>query len=327
LNPLNTSPQRIIKRLILLNKFISVFGLLRNRPLGKVADFFRVLGYKCPRISVVVINFNYGHYLIERLESILTQTIGIYEIILVDDASDDDSLQVLQHWMQKKKVYVSVIRNEHNSGSVFQQWKKGIEAVSGDFVWIAEADDLSETDFLQTVLPPMLADPDIVLSYCESRQMDGNGLFYADNYDFYLKHASVTLWASDRVADGISEITDPLAILNSIPNISAVLFHKVALVQTIQRYSEEIVHYKIAADYAFYVRILLQGKLAYSRKNANIHRRHPNSIIAKCHRKELYQEIVSVQEWVLDHFTVQDSVIQKMQDYRDHMMKEIMSVA
>ncbi len=323
MNPLNTSPQRIIKRLILLNKFISVFGLLRNRPLGKFADFFRVLGYKCPRISVLLINFNYGHYLIERLESILTQTIGIYEIILVDDASDDDSLQVLQHWMQKKKVYVSVIRNEHNSGSVFQQWKKGIEAVSGDFVWIAEADDLSETDFLQTVLPPMLADPDIVLSYCESRQMDGNGLFYADNYDFYLKHASDKLWASDRVADGISEITDPLAILNSIPNVSAVLFNKAALVQTIQRYSEEIVHYKIAADYAFYVRLLLKGKLAYSRKNANIHRRHPNSIIAKCHRKELYQEIVSVQEWVLDHFTVQDSVIQKMQDYRDHMMKEI----
>ena len=324
---LNTSPQQIIKRLILLNKFISVFGLSKKRPMGKVMDIFRVLGYKCPRISVVVVNFNYGNYLIERLESILSQTIGIYEIIVVDDASDDDSLQVLEHWMQKKKVYVTIIRNEHNSGSVFEQWKKGIEAVSGDFVWIAEADDLSEAAFLQTVLPPMLSDPAIVLSYCESRQMDGAGSFYADNYDFYLKHASDTLWSSDRVADGISEITDPLAILNSIPNVSAVLFKRTALVQTIQRYSEEIVHYKIAADYAFYVRILLDGKLAYSRKNANIHRRHPNSIIAKCHRKELYKEIVSVQEWVLDHFTVQDSVIQKMQDYRDHMMKEIISVA
>jgi len=324
---INITSSGIINSLIQLNRVFSFITPFRRKPITWPIDFIRSLGIDLPRISVVIINYNYGRYLIDRLESIMSQTIGIYELILVDDASDDDSLEILDRWMRKQKIKVTVIRNEKNSGSVFAQWKKGIEAVSGDFVWIAEADDLSETDFLQTVLPPMLADPGIVLSYCESRQMDGYGLFYADNYDFYLKHASDTLWASDRVADGISEITDPLAILNSIPNVSAVLFHKVALVQTIQRYSEEIVHYKIAADYAFYVRILLQGKLAYSRKNANIHRRHPNSIIAKCHRKELYQEIVSVQEWVLDHFTVKDSVIQKMQDYRDHMMKEIMSIA
>ena len=320
---LNTSPERIVNRLLFLTKLLSAFGLSRRRALGKVLDILRVFGFKCPRISVVVVNFNYGHYLIERLESILSQTIGIYEIILVDDASDDDSLQVLEQWMLKRKVNVTVIRNEQNSGSVFEQWKKGIEAVSGDYVWIAEADDLSDPDFLETVLTAFLVDPAIVLSYCESRQMDGNGSFYADNYDFYLQHTSDRLWASDRVADGISEITEPLAVLNSIPNVSAVLFNRNALIKTLQRFSEEIVTYKIAADYAFYVRLLLFGKLAYSRKNANIHRRHPDSIIARCHRKELYKEVVSVQQWVLERFSVDPSVIKKVHDYRDYMLKEI----
>jgi O-antigen biosynthesis protein len=325
LDRLNTSPERIVNRLLFLTKLLSAFGLSRRRALGKVLDILRVFGFKCPRISVVVVNFNYGHYLIERLESILSQTIGIYEIILVDDASDDDSLQVLEQWMLKRKVNVTVIRNEQNSGSVFEQWKKGIEAASGDYVWIAEADDLSDPDFLETVLTPFLVDPAIVLSYCESRQMDGNGSFYADNYDFYLQHTSDRLWAYDRVADGISEITEPLAVLNSIPNVSAVLFNRNALIKTLQRFSEEIVTYKIAADYPFYVRLLLLGKVAYSRKNANIHRRHPNSIIARCHRKELYKEVVSVQQWVLERFSVDPSVIKKVHDYRDYMLKEIQS--
>ena len=256
----------------------------------------------------------------------MSQTIGIYELILVDDASDYDSIEILNRWMRKQKIKVTVLRNEKNSGSVFAQWKKGIEAVSGDFVWIAEADDLSDADFLETVLTPLLANPAIVLSYCESRQMDGYGSYYAEHYDFYLQHASDTIWKKDRVNDGIAEISKTLAILNSIPNVSAVLFRRTALMEVVLRYADEIGSYMIAADYALYVRILLLGKVAYNRRNANIHRRHPNSIIARCHRKELYQEIVSVQEWVLDHFTLQGSVIQKIHDYRDHIMKEIKPV-
>ena len=103
------------------------------------------------------------------------------------------------------------------------------------------------------------------------------------------------------------------------------LFNRNALIETLQRFSEEIVTYKIAADYAFYVRLLLLGKVAYSRKNANIHRRHPNSIIGRCHRKELYKEVVSVQHWVLERFSVDPSVIKKVHDYRDYMLKEIQS--
>jgi glycosyltransferase involved in cell wall biosynthesis len=253
----------------------------------------------------------------------MSQSIGIYELIFVDDASDDDSLEILNRWMRQQKIMVTVIRNEKNSGSVFAQWKKGIEAVSGDFVWIAEADDLSETDFLQTVLPPMLADPGIVLSYCESKQMDSDGFYFADNYDFYLQHASDTLWVSDRVTEGISEITDILAILNSIPNVSAILFKRTALLEVIQQHSEDIARYTIAADYACYIRILLLGKVAYSRKNANIHRRHPQSIIARCHRMDLYHEIVSVQQWVMQRYNLDASVVKKIYAYRDYMSSEI----
>lgn len=304
-------------------KILSGFGFPRKRVIKQPMDLLNRMGIKLPRISVVVVNYNYGHYLTDRLDSVIAQTIGIYEIILVDDASDDNSMMILNDWMARHNISITILRNKQNSGSVFGQWKKGISAASGDFVWIAEADDLSDSDFLETVLAPMLDDPAIVLSYCESRQMDGDGTFYADNYDYYLKNASETLWAADRVAEGTHEISNALAILNSIPNVSGILFRRTPLLETVHQYASEIGSFKITADYALYVRLLLKGKMAYSRKNANIHRRHPDSIIARCLRMDLYQEIISVQQWVMDRYSLDSSTVQQIHEYRKHLLNEI----
>ncbi len=288
----------------------------------KALDFSSRLGLDLPRISVVVVNYNYGRYLTERLDSIIAQTVGVYEIILVDDASDDNSLEVLNDWMEKNKINITIISNEHNSGSAFGQWRKGITSATGDYVWIAEADDLCDPDFLQTVLAPMLEDPAIVLSYCESRQMDEHGSFYAENYDFYLRNISESLWTSDRIADGTYEITHALAILNSIPNVSSILFKRKSLKEVALKFTDEIGSYKIAADYALYVRLLSFGKIAYSRANPNFHRRHPDSIIAKCHRKDLNQEIISIQQWVMDRYQLSSATIRNIHNYRKVLLNE-----
>jgi len=313
----------MIKLALTTLKILSGFGFSGKRLIKKPLNLLNKMSLKLPRISVVVVNYNYGHYLTERLDTIIAQTIGIYEIILVDDASDDNSMMILNDWMARHHISITILRNKQNSGSVFGQWKKGISAASGDFVWIAEADDLSDSDFLETVLAPMLDDPTIVLSYCESRQMDGDGTFYADNYDYYLKNASETLWASDRVAEGAHEISNSLAILNSIPNVSSILFRRTPLLETFHKYASEIGSFKITADYALYVRLLSKGKMAYSRKNANIHRRHPDSIIARCKRNELYQEIITVQQWVMDRYSLDSSTIQKIHDYRKIILDEV----
>jgi GT2 family glycosyltransferase len=313
----------MIKIKLSILKLLPRIGFPAKKLIKKPLDAFKKMGLSLPRISVVVVNYNYGHYLTDRLDSIIEQSIGIYEIILVDDASYDNSMMVLDDWMDVHNINITILRNENNSGSVFGQWEKGISAASGDYVWIAEADDLCESHFLETVLPPMLKDPDIVLSYCESRQMDGNGSFYADNYDFYLRNISESLWTSDRVADGTFEITHALAVLNSIPNVSSILFKRKNLEETVHQFRNEIGCYKIAADYALYVRLLTFGKVAYSRANPNIHRRHPDSIIAKCQRKVLNQEIISIQQWVMDRYPLSSHTIRNIHDYRKVIQNEV----
>ena len=51
-----------------------------------------------PKISIIVPNYNYAHFLDKRIESILKQTYNDYEIILLDDASTDDSVKVLEKY-------------------------------------------------------------------------------------------------------------------------------------------------------------------------------------------------------------------------------------
>ena len=59
-------------------------------------SLLQVLNPSWLRISVVVPNYNYQRYLAERMESIFAQTVPVFEIIVLDDASDDDSVAVLE---------------------------------------------------------------------------------------------------------------------------------------------------------------------------------------------------------------------------------------
>ena len=58
---------------------------------------------KAPLVSVVVPNYNYARYLDARLSSILNQTFQDFELILLDDASTDNSLEILNKYKNNRK--------------------------------------------------------------------------------------------------------------------------------------------------------------------------------------------------------------------------------
>ncbi|MDE6180708.1 MAG: glycosyltransferase, partial [Phocaeicola sp.] len=101
-----------------------------------------------PTISVIVPNYNYACYLKERINSILQQTYTDYELILLDDASTDGSVKILEEYRTNPHVSHIVI-NKENTRSPFIQWMKGIRLARGKYIWIAEADDSAKPDFLE----------------------------------------------------------------------------------------------------------------------------------------------------------------------------------
>jgi glycosyltransferase involved in cell wall biosynthesis len=93
------------------------------------------------RLSVVVPNYNYAKYLPERIRSIAVQDYPIYELIILDDHSSDNSLEVIHELANNLDFDTLVVANETNSGSVFKQWSTGAALARGDLLWIAEADE------------------------------------------------------------------------------------------------------------------------------------------------------------------------------------------
>lgn len=96
-----------------------------------------------PLVTVVVVNYNYGRYLRECVESVLAQTYGNIEVIVVDDGSTDDSLRVLRAYADR----ILIVHQENKGVSA----ARNAGAVKGRGQWIAflDSDDAWQPDKLQ----------------------------------------------------------------------------------------------------------------------------------------------------------------------------------
>ncbi len=275
-----------------------------------------LLGHNYMRVSVVVPNYNYGKYLESRLQSIARQTYPVYEVIVLDDASNDNSLDIVQSFAASGQADIKILADKSNSGSVFKQWAKGISLARGEYIWIAEADDLCEPTFLREVLKGF-EDREVVFSYSQSKQIDENGKVLCENYLNYTADIDSNKWTKNYVRDGRLEIADTLAIKNTIPNVSSAVFKKTEIDSIV----EDLVSFKIAGDWFFYIWLLQHGKISFCAKPLNLHRRHVRSVVAAENKEMHYDEVVKIQEFVISQFPVEVSTKDKIYAYREYIKK------
>jgi len=95
---------------------------------------------KRPTLSIVVPNYNHGHYLPACLDSILSQSWPPDEIMVIDDASTDNSVAVIERY-QRRYPQIRLHRNDANRGVLWNlNW--GMEQATGDFIYFPAADDV-----------------------------------------------------------------------------------------------------------------------------------------------------------------------------------------
>lgn len=92
------------------------------------------------KVSVIIPVYNSKKYIRETLDCISNQTLENFEIICIDDASSDDSCEILRE-IEKDEPRLRVIRNKENMGAALSR-NRGLEIAKGDYVIFLDADDI-----------------------------------------------------------------------------------------------------------------------------------------------------------------------------------------
>lgn len=280
-----------------------------------VRDLLALLDIRPARVSVIIPNFNYERYLGSRLRSVLNQSVALHEIIFLDDCSSDASVDLARSVLSASQIDHRIICNDANSGSVFRQWQKGIELATGDFIWIAEADDESEPDFLLAALRGFTG-PGVVMSYCESQMIDSAGNRLAADYSDYVSGVDSRHWMNHFTQEGPQEVSRYMSVMNTIPNVSAVVFRRQPLQAAMRTSFEEICSFHVAGDWRLYVELLESGAVSFNPLALNRHRRHDRGVTLGERMDRLISEIGRMQDFIAARFDVPEPMRERALAYR-----------
>lgn len=244
-----------------------------------------------PKLSVIVPNYQHEAYLRQRLNSIAAQSFEDYEVVLLDDASRDGSAEILKEYAQKFDWQLE-LRTE-NSGSPFVQWNRGIEVAKGDYIWIAESDDLAHPDLLKELLPLLEENPQVGIAYAQSMLIDEEGKelnSYEENLRFLYQSKA---WQSDFIKPGKEACKDWLFFHNPIPNASSVVFRKSAYV-AVEGGDPQM---RLNGDWHLYAKILLRYDLAFRAKELNYFRVHQATQRSQSRKRaSVYSELIAINQ-------------------------------
>lgn len=280
----------------------------------------------CEKVSVVVPNYNYENYLVERIDSILNQSYKISELIILDDVSKDNSVKVIEEKIKDiKKKYpnlpVKFLPNKKNSG-VFAQWRKCFEVSNGDYVWICEADDSAHPKLLEKAMNAF-KDPNVILSYTESLTIDENNKLLMSNLREWIDIFHTEKWNKDYIETGKKEIESTLCINNTIANVSSVIFKRRKDIPY-EKYLKEAEDFKLSGDWYFYAKVLEHGSLSYNHKSLNYHRMHSKSVTLTTKGDLHYLEVLKIQNMIMNNHKLSNDVLEKIDIYRSMLKRRFM---
>jgi glycosyltransferase involved in cell wall biosynthesis len=223
-----------------------------------------------PLFSVIIPNYNHASWLKERIDSVLHQNFTDFEIIILDNHSTDGSAAIIEQYRTHPKVS-HIIFNEQNSGRPVTQWQKGIGLAKGNWIWIAESDDIADPGFFTACKSSIDKYPSAGLWYCDSYILDEtsekvmrrfgerrNGIFKTDK------------WSKAYCQKGINEINECLKYDCTVNNMSAAVFKK----EVISPFLRDTPPYQYYADWWICLQACFNADICYDPEPLSTYRRH-----------------------------------------------------
>lgn len=154
-----------------------------------------------PRISVALCTYNGERFIAQQIESILAQSMPVDEIVLGDDASSDNTVQIVEERVAGTNIDLMVRR--HNPGlGVRSNFADAISATTGDVIILCDQDDVWHQDKVEKLVETL---DDKELVHSDARLVDAEG---NPKGSALLEELNVSAWEKRNLVDG-----DALAVL------------------------------------------------------------------------------------------------------------------
>ncbi len=261
-----------------------------------------------PTISIIVPNYNHAPFLRQRLDAIYNQTYKNFEVILLDDASTDNSREILEEYAQKFPDITTVHFNKENSGCPFAQWKKGLSLAKGQLVWIAESDDYCTKNFLECLVP-FFKNRAVMAAFARTEFISGGENKKIWTLEEYLSDIiGSSYWESDFIDTTHNLVNKLWAKKNIIPNVSSMIFRHPGELSIME--DEEWNAMKICGDWIFYLHLCRGGLIGYTPTATNFYRIHDENASVRTYSQDIYyQEHAKVAQTAVELYKIKREVI------------------
>lgn len=239
--------------------------------------------------SIIIASYNYSSYISKAIESVISQIYTNWEMIIVDDGSTDDSVEIIKQYCEKdSRIKLYTHPNNENKG-LAATLQLAIEKSQGEFLVFLESDDYIRNDYLSLKSEILNKHSDVGFIY---NDIDIVYEGIPDNeYTEYQRRLN-KYWKSH---DYPHKIIDIMHYRNCVPTFSCVTVKK-ELLENCDFNSPN----KAWLDYWLWIQLCDKTKFYYIQEKLTYWIRHDNSYISKRQKQrkdlviffiELYQRI------------------------------------
>ncbi|MCQ1058342.1 glycosyltransferase [Photobacterium sp. ZSDE20] len=151
------------------------------------------------KLSIIVTTYNIENYIAKCLESICAQTIEDIEIIVVDDASNDNTVSIIKEFEVKDSRIKSIVFEKNTIGGVSSAANAGLDIAQGEYIGFADGDDWYETDMFERLYNKAKA-ADAEVAFCNYLEFDEQNNVNKTPSD-HRKWKDIVSFDHDKVSD------------------------------------------------------------------------------------------------------------------------------
>ena len=125
-------------------------------------------------VSIITASYNYENYIKETIESVINQTVQDWEMIIVDDGSSDNSVEIVKSYCNADKRIKLFQHEKGMNKGLAETLKLGIEKASGEWIVFLESDDTITPDYLEEKYKVIAQYPDVSFIFNDINMFGNN---------------------------------------------------------------------------------------------------------------------------------------------------------